>query len=170
MLSKSLFFARNMVGTWSGHGRNMVFFWLQDLQRPGSSSLPVTHIIRVRADQRLGNGTTENAAIRLILIRTHSIASECMAHLVGLRDAGNTQESRPLGPSSKCIHRSAQICSPELANLPSQILETFFLTDEALSRHRQRLRYMHKLQYGRRDIRQDAVLAQAILYAIIYYQ
>jgi hypothetical protein len=54
----------------------MVFFWLQDLQRPGSSSLPVTHIIRFRADQRLGIGTTENAAISLILIRTHSIATD----------------------------------------------------------------------------------------------
>jgi hypothetical protein len=59
----------------SGYGRNMVF-WLQDLQMPGSSSLPVTPIIRLRADQRLGIGTTENAAISLILVRTHSIATD----------------------------------------------------------------------------------------------
>jgi hypothetical protein len=54
----------------------MVFFWLQDLQRPGSSSFPVAQIIRLQADRRPGIGTTENAAIRLILIRTHSIAAD----------------------------------------------------------------------------------------------
>jgi hypothetical protein len=65
-----------MVGTWSGDGRDMVFFWHQDIQRPGSSSLLVAHIIRLRADQRPGIGTTENAALSLILNRAHSIATD----------------------------------------------------------------------------------------------